>query len=722
MHKTLFTLCCLAAAALAVDTRYWSQDSQSAFEKGVFKQAALRSDGRISLSPRIKELADLSTPYLWSIAAGPNGVVYTAGGPASGKSAIFEVSRSGQQKKLAELDGMNVFALATGRDGQIYAGTSPNGKIYRVSGAGKAEIFYDPKSAYIWSLAFLPNGDLLAATGDKGELHRISPNGTGRVLLKLDEDHIRSLSVDAKGIIHVGTEPNGLIVRVSDSGQPFVVYQSSKREITSLAAAADGTLYAAGIGMKSTGSMLIPSLPIPQPPPAAPQGQQQQQQARPAPQSLAPIVPTAVPGGSEVVRLEADGAPLKVWTHPTDLVYALAFDANNKLLLGTGNKGGIYRLDTNTQYTLLRNVSSTQVTGFARDGARLLAAAGNVGKVFELETALEAEGSFESEVFDAGAFTAWGRVHTKQVLNSGTIRYETRSGNLDRPSQMWSPWQPLNEGRIVSPSARFLQYRAVLSGGQQEGPVMSQIDIAYLPKNTAPRIDIVESTPGNFRFPAPSPVIVPAAVTINLPPIGKANTTVAAAPNDGSNSPALTYSKGHIGARWLAVDDNGDTLEFTTEIKGENEQTWKPLKDKLKDRYYSFEAAAFADGRYQIRVTATDAPSNPIGQHLTAQAVSNLFLIDNTPPSIGAATLTAANGNKVTLRFKASDALSVISKTEVSLNGGPWTLIEPTIRLSDSKELTFDITLDRPAPGELTVAIRATDEFDNQSAAKVNLP
>ena len=29
------------------------------------------------------------------------------------------------------------------------------------------------------------------------------------------------------------------------------------------------------------------------------------------------------------------------------------------------------------------------------------------------------------------------------------------------------------------------------------------------------------------------------------------------------------------------------------------------------------------------------------------------------------------------------------------------------------------VTLDRPTPGELTIAVRVFDEFDNQSVAKV---
>ena len=720
MYKSVFALLGLALAAMAVDTRYWSQDAQSDFEKGKLKKVALRSDGRISLSPALKELADPSIPYLWTAVAAPNGNLYTAGGPASGKSVIFEISRSGQSKKLAEIEGMNVFALALDKSGRIYAATSPDGKIYRISTAGTVETFYEPKAKYIWSLAFLPDGDLLAATGDKGELHRITPSGSGRVWMKLDEDHIRSLAIDAKGTVYVGTEPGGLIVKADSAGNPFVVYQSVKREVTTLTTGKDGSIYAAIIGIKTSGtSQVMNNIPVVAPTPPPQQGPNQNTQQRPA-VGVPPLQMNMVPGGSEIMRIDSDGAPTRVWSHPSDLVYAVAMDANERLIVGTGNKGNIHSVDGPASSTLLASLSSTQVTGFAKDGTRLLVVTGNIGKIFELSNTLEATGSFESEVFDVGSFAQWGRLHAKEIQNNGTLRFETRSGNLDRPTQMWSAWAGLNEGRVTSPAARFLQWRAVLSGGQQNGPSFSQVDVAYLPRNLAPRVDVVEATPINFRFPASSISIVPIASTLTLPPIGKAATPVNTPQNDGSNSPTLSYARGMIGARWIAVDDNNDSLEFTVEIKGENEQSWKLLKNKLKDRYYSYDATTLADGKYQVRVTASDSPSNPLNQGLSASGISAPFQIDNTAPEIKDLGASPAGG-RVNLRFKASDAISVISKAEISINGSEWHLIDPTVRLSDSKELEFQLLLDRPTQGELTIAVRVTDEFDNQSVAKTNI-
>ena len=70
----------------------------------------------------------------------------------------------------------------------------------------------------------------------------------------------------------------------------------------------------------------------------------------------------------------------------------------------------------------------------------------------------------------------------------------------------------------------------------------------------------------------------------------------------------MQYAKGFMGARWAATDENGDGLIYTVEIRGVHETNWKLLKDKLKDKYWSWDSTAFPDGEYRIRVTASRSP------------------------------------------------------------------------------------------------------------------
>ena len=52
------------------------------------------------------------------------------------------------------------------------------------------------------------------------------------------------------------------------------------------------------------------------------------------------------------------------------------------------------------------------------------------------------------------------------------------------------------------------------------------------------------------------------------------------------------------------------------------------------------------------------------------------------------------------------------------MDGGDWTLAAPVSKLSDSLDLTYDLTLDHVSPGEHTLAVRVEDDYDNQSADK----
>jgi hypothetical protein len=732
--KLLLAACAVTATCFAVETKFWQQGDRSDFEKGSLTHLSLRSDGRIFLAPEFPEVFDSSTPYLWAIAADSKGNLYTAGGGSgSGSTKLFVTDSSGKSRTFAELDGLEIHALVVDSKDQVYAATDPDGKVYKIGSNGKVQLFYDPQQKYIWAMAFNSKGDLFIATGDQGEIHRITPAGSCAVFFKTEEAHARSLAIDAQDNLIVGTEPGGLILRVSPAAQGFVLYQAPKREITAVAIAKDGAIYAAGVGNKTPLSAPQPTTPAPAPlqvipsPAAAVAAATNPLRANPAQAlNLASIA-----GGSEVYRIDSDDAPKKAWSNSQDVVYGISFDAQDRPVLGTGNRGNIYRLDSDVMSTLLINASPTQVTGFGRGRkGELYAVTGNIGRVYRIGPALEKQGTFESEALDAGSFTYWGRISYR---GSGGILVSTRSGNLNRPESNWSSWATLQPdshegstlcescggGRVTSPPARFLQYKIEVAASASK-PVsdLSYIEIAYLSKNVAPVLEEVEVTPANYKFPTPVLTLTP-STSITLPPLGQHRRNSSSSSSDLSSSQTLNYAKGSIGARWSATDENGDTLVYKVEIRGAKESTWRLLKDNVKDKYLTWDSTGFPDGEYVIRVTASDAPSNPSNQALEARLESDPFLIDNTPPQILNLAATSAAGNKIEVRWIARDARSDIDRAEYSINGGDWLMAQPVTRLSDSPEEEYHLVLDRAAPGEQVIAVRVTDEFDNQAVDKV---
>lgn len=712
----------------ATQTRTWSQSDYSDFEKGVIKNLSVRSDGLLTLAPRSHELFDSSAAYLWSLAADSKGNLYTGGGTTA---KLYRIPPDGKGKVLAEFDALEIHAIAVDSKDRIYAATSPDGKIYRITGNAKPEVFYDPKQKYIWAMAFDNQGDLFIATGDQGEIHRVTPDGKGKVFFKTDETHVRSLAFDTAGNLVVGTDPSGLVMRVSPSGEGFVLFQMPKKEVTAVAVSRDGAIYAAAVGSRSAAPAPPPPVSQPSAPPAAtitvgaPGG--------PAPagaRASAPPPATANPGagisgGSEVYRIEPNGYPRRVWSNPQDVVYTMTFDGSGHVLLGAGNRGNVYRVESPSQYTALLTMPATQITAFqaGRDG-RLYAATGNAGKVYEVGPGLEPEGSIESDVFDSSLFSSWGRLSFEGKLSGGSVSIVTRSGNLDQPQKNWSPWsQPITSakgGRIASPPARFVQWKATLTAdGHGPSPELESVDVAYLPKNVEPRIDEIEMTPPNYKFPAGSSGSSTLSQTLSLPPMGRH--TGSGSPSLSSESPTTTptmqLAKGFVGARWQAFDPNGDPLVYNVEIRGVKETQWKLLKDKVAEKYISWDSTAFPDGDYKLKITASDAPGNPPAEALSASLESDDFVIDNTPPRISSLAATR-NGGKVEIRWHAADALNNIAKAEYSLDGGDWTMVAPVSGLSDSPELDYNFSIPAGA-GEHTIAVRVQDDYDNLATDKV---
>jgi sugar lactone lactonase YvrE len=727
----LVALSLLASLALlAGDTRTWSQGEYADFEKSNVKNISLRSDGMVSLAPRSSELFDTASPYLWALARDSKGNLYTGGG-ASAK--LFVIPPGGKGKLLADLtDALEVHAVAVDSKDRVYFATSPDGKVYRMAANGKPEVFYDPKAKYIWALIFDKKDDLFVATGDHGEIHRVTPDGKGQVFYHSDETHVRSLVFDANGNLIAGTDPGGLVLRISPQGTGFVLYQLSKREVTAVAVARDGAIYAAAVGNKLPGVATSPLPSAPAPAPAASAtvtapGAQPPPAARPNTPPPSNATAPGVPGGSEVYRIEPDGNPRRVWSNAQEVVYAIAFDAAGRPILAAGNRGNLYRIESPTVSTALLSVPVAQVTALvsSADG-RLYAATGNVGKVYEIGPGFEPEGTLESEVFDSAMYSQWGRLTFDAHLNGGRVSVVTRSGNLDQPQKDWSAWsQPISASkgaRVESPGARFVQWKATLtvsSGGQS--PELESVDLAYLPKNIEPHVDLIEITPPNYKFPPPSLSLfgLTQQQTLSLPPLGRRTpSSPPPAPSDtpATITPSMQLVKGYIGARWQAGDPNGDSLLYTVEIRGVNETEWKLLKDKLVDKYYSWDSTAFPDGDYRLRITASDAPSNPPSEALTARMESVTFTIDNTPPRITGMS-AVASGRKLLVRWHAADALNNIEKAEYSLDGGDWLVAAPVTRLSDSMDLDYELTLDAP-PGEHTIAVRVYDDYDNQATDK----
>jgi sugar lactone lactonase YvrE len=726
LRRAAACLLLFAAPSLlpAVDTHVWEQSEQADFTRGTVKKLSIRSDGHVTLAPEFKELDSTTVPYLWAVAQDSKGILYYAGGAPTGASTkIYALSPGGKPRVFAEIPSLEVHALAIDSHDRVYAAVLPDAKIYRIED-GKPKLFFDAKCKYIWALAFDKSGNLFVATGDAGLIYKVSPDGNGAKFFDTEETHARSMVIDAEGNLIVGTEPSGLVLRISPAGKGFVLYQTNKREVTAVAEY-KGVIYAAAVGNKTSGGLIpTPSVPV-SPASTTSSGPAAATHAIGAsPAALPPPVhslSSSVSGGSEVYRIQKDGSAEKVWSSASDVAYAIAFDGEGRPLVGTGNKGVIYRLDSEQVTTTLLNTPPTQVTSFleGRQGV-VYATTGNVGNLYSIGPGLETAGTLESEVLDATEFAIWGKIHIRSVDHGGSISLETRSGNVNHPESNWTPWTKVDVtelgGQIHSQPARFLQYRLTMTQSSSgESPDLNTIDIAFLPKNVAPKVQQIDMAPFNYRQapgnqslersiqPSGSPTV------ITLPAVGQKRSSSSIEVNTGGAS-TLQYSKGFETVRWSANDPNGDQLEFKVELRAAGDPVWRTLKDKLLDHFLAFDSTSFPDGKYKVRIIASDAPSNTPDAVLTSSLESETFIIDNTPPVI---TIDSADANSI--KFSAKDALSWIDRAEYSIDGGDWTLLVPVNMVTDSQSLDYSLTA---KPGQM-VSVRVYDENDNVAAKAV---
>src|SRR5688500_5431528 len=156
---------------------------------------------------------------------------------------------------------------------------------------------------------------------------------------------------------------------------------------------------------------------------------------------------------------------------------------------------------------------------------------------------------------------------------------------------------------------------------------MEDVCLAYLPRNVAPEILSLTSLPIGIGLQQ----VAQLQVDPNLEASGLDPSLLGAV---AQAAPRRLFQRGARSFQWQAEDRNGDTLEYAVYYRALNESTFRLLKDKLRDNFYTIDGATLADGRYIIKITASDAADNPVGQALSGERLSEAVDLDNTPPSV----------------------------------------------------------------------------------------
>ncbi|MBC7783178.1 MAG: hypothetical protein H7144_05010, partial [Burkholderiales bacterium] len=331
---------------------------------------------------------------------------------------------------------------------------------------------------------------------------------------------------------------------------------------------------------------------------------------------------------------------------------------------------------------------AAQVNGIIRGkSGEIFLATSNSGKILSMTAGYAAEGTYESAILDAGSAASFGTMQLRGQLPEGTVLdVVTRSGNSsDAEKGGWSEWSKPVPAReymgIKTPAARYMQYKLILkTSDPAKSPGADEIVIAYAKPNAAPRI---------------------AAVTV-------------IAAGDAANPGQQTIA-------WEATDPNEDTLKYSVWARPVGEPAWVELAKDLTTTTFAWPAKQAVDGRYEVKVVASDAQDNQPGDGQSASRVSGRVTIDNTPPVIGDIAVNPAPP-AINVIMRVVDRAGTIAAMDYSIDStADWQRGLPDDTMADSPEERYTIAIKGLAAGRHTVTVRATDHHGNASFENVSV-
>ncbi len=743
-------VCACAVTVSAATSTAWEVTGFSEFLKGRFSGLSLTSDGTLRLGPSLQFRAGLDQPALWGLALAPDHSIYASTGH---QGKIFRVAPDGKISLIWSAEQSEVFAICVNSSGVLYAGTSPNGGVYRIAN-GKAEQIWHSSGKYIWGIQAAQDGTLYVATGEPGRIYRIDPAGKADLYYDPGQSNVTSIALDSNGHLYAGTDPNGLLYEISGPGKGAILLDSTLPEIRAIEIAPDGDIYAAGMG----GAVATRSPPSATPTASNPgvvvatnptvitvtearrnsapsdsdqagvkPGADQSKTTGSSASSTAATSNTAVVEvsgveKSAIYRIRANHTVETLRSSKDDNVYDLLLDGDS-LIFSTDDHGRIYRL-TNGKSALIIEPGDGETTRLMKSETVLYAGMSNPARLVAYTPAGTGAGFYESQVHDSTSVARWGHLQWYGGAggSSSGLVFRTRTGNALRPDGTWSAWSaPINDpagALIQSPAGRFIQWRAEWAAGSSAE--LSTVDIPYLPQNAPPVIHSITVTSvvgTNAAKAAANTTSSASAYSVTVTDTGEAPAT-SSTTSATQNVSRLQTTQTQIS--WQADDPDGDKLVYSVYFRAEDEKGWQLIRSRMFENTLLLDPDVFADGRYFFRVVASDMPSNAAQYAHETELVSTPVLIDNTPPVVTLGQPRRIE-DSLDIDLDAADKTSPLRLCEYSLDAGVWQPIEAVDGITDSPQERFHLHLDKLRPGEHLLVFRVYDSANNAGLARVIL-
>jgi outer membrane protein assembly factor BamB len=571
-------------------------------------------------------------------------------------------------------DARYIFDIETDNVGNIYLGTGPEGKVYVLDPSGKvAQMVYDSPDKNILSVAPSRDGFVYAGSDTRGLIYKINPrNKTATVLYDSDEPEVSALlTVDGMpaeaGVLYAAATA----AKVVETEERFAAQQASGRPEPKQS---DGKTVSEGDGgMKLKIANTSPATE--EKPPAGP---------RPTPR------PPRPGAASYVYRIDKQGYVNEVFREMA--VFLCMANQDGKILVGSGNDARLYLVDPDAerQIVVYEDEKAAQITAVTVSEQEVYIGTANPARLVLLAPTYASSGTYQSDLIDAGQPARWGKLQIDADIPRGCkVLVSSRSGNVkdvnDPTFSEWTEPVPVTEPvQLRCPIGRFCQYKLTLETQDgQKTPLIREVAVASTVPNLAPKIDSVDVS----RLGAP----------------GK---------------------EGLFKLSYKASDTNGDKLVYKLYFRKVGRDTWIEMKDKLETESYEWDSKTVEDGRYEVRVVASDEKGNSPETRLTGSRISDPIVVDNTGPVIRKYAIEK-NGKAATLKLEINDELSVISKLEYTIDSNAeWKGTLPDDFVCDTTDESFTIATGDLEPGAHVLALKILDDVGNATykTFELNVP
>ncbi|HEY8426752.1 MAG TPA: hypothetical protein VIL20_00195 [Sandaracinaceae bacterium] len=653
--------------AEAVSTERFVLDDAGSLGAGELIRTVVHSDGRVTIGPELARVAlPDDVPLVYSAVRARDGTIFLGTG---NDGRVFRV-RGDRAELFAETRQLLVAALAIGEGGALYAGTLPEGRIYRIDERGAvAELVRPEQAEHVWALVYDPGRrTLFAATGPEGRVYAIDRQGRATVWWDATAPHVMSLALGDDGALYAGTSEDAIVARITGPQRVEIVHDFPGNEITALAFR-DGTL-------------VVAANELPDPPNVTKATATDRS-------STGARAPRPAPGKGRIFRIGRDGRAEEIYARDRGHVTSLSFTRDGAIAAGIGDDGLVVRVSPDRTWATWMDVDERQVRGVWFDGDAPFFVTGDGAALYRVTDAQPRDAIWESKVLDARFPARWGQLTWR---GEGQLAFQTRSGNTERPDETWSEWSSelTSPGPIRSPAARFLQIRARYQ--RDPDAVLRAVTAYFLPQNQRAYVRDVRLEGENDA----------------------ATKRMRAERQDYVPSPSVVYK-----IAWTVDNPDGDRLRYRLRYRAEDQSVWRDMLRESEvhtETHYSWNTSAVPDGWYVVRVEASDELDNAPALALRSSADSEPIRVDNHAPRI---EQLRTNGARLTGR--AVDALGPIARLEYAIDGGEWIALFPVDDLFDTAEERFEIDLSSLSPGTHIVAVRATDASGNVGSGEAQI-